>query len=122
MFKKLFSIMVLMISVLSVNLLTGFITDHIIHYKLDLNPYKFTALAMLVLVFILVPAYSFLSEKIEILVARILLSGSNSFGRTFGLLISFALIFSILFAIYLNEWFSINLIREAQKLLVPQAL
>jgi hypothetical protein len=112
MFKKLFSVMVLMISVLIVNLLTGFITNYIIHYKLDLNPYKFTALAMLGLVFILVPAYSFMSNKIEILVARVLLSGSNSFGKTFGLLISFALIFSILFAIYLDQWFNINLIQE----------
>lgn len=108
-----------MITVLSVNLLTGFITDEIIHYKLDLNPYKFTGLAMLVLVFILVPAYSFMSDKIEILVARLLLSGSNSFGKTFGLLISFALIFGILFAIYLNQWFHINLVREMQNKLIP---
>ena len=102
--------MVLMISVLTVNLLTGFITEHIIHYKLDLNPYKFTAVGMLVLVFILVPAYSFMSGKIEILVARVLLSGSNSFGRIFGLLLSFTLISSVLFAIYLHQWFNINLL------------
>jgi hypothetical protein len=111
MFKKLFSVMVLMISVLTVNLLTGFITDHIVHYRLDLNPYKFTALAMLVLVFILVPAYSFMSGKIELLVARILLSGSNSFGRTMGLLLSFGIIFSILFSIYLYQWFGINILN-----------
>lgn len=103
--------MVLMISVLTVNLLTGFITERIVHYRLDLNPYKFTALAMLVLVFILVPAYSFMSTKIEILVARILLSGSNSFGRTLGLLLSFGIVFSILFAIYLYQWFGINLLN-----------
>lgn len=118
MFKRLFSLMVLMISVLVVNLLTGFITDHIIHYKLDLDPYKFTALSMLVLVFILVPAYSFMSSKIEILVARVLLSGSNSFGRTFGLLLSFALIFSLLFSIYLYQWFGINILEEIKKMLV----
>ena len=110
MFKKLFSILVLMITVLTVNLLTGFITEHIIHYKIDLNPYKFTALAMLGLVFILVPAYRYMSTRIEIIVARVLLSGSNSFGRTFGLLISFAVVFSILFAIYLYEWFDINIL------------
>jgi hypothetical protein len=117
MFKKIFSVMVLMISVLVVNLLTGYITEHIIHYKLDLNPYKFTALAMLVLVFILVPAYSFMSSKIEILVARVLLSGSNSFGRIFGLLLSFTLIFGILFSIYLHQWFHINIIDQAQSIL-----
>ena len=52
---------------------------------------------MLTLVFILVPAYSYMSSKVEIVVARVLVSGSNSFGKTIGLLFSFALIFGILF-------------------------
>ena len=39
--------MVLMISVLTLNLLTGFITNYIINYKTDINPYKFTGIAML---------------------------------------------------------------------------
>lgn len=103
--------MVLMISVLTVNLLTGFITDRIVHYNLGINPFKFTAIAMLALVFILVPAYSYMSVKIEILVAKILLSGSNSFGKTIGLLLSFCIVFSILFAVYLHQWFEINLLE-----------
>ena len=118
MYKKLFNVMVLMISVLTVNLLTGFITNYIIHYRIALNPYKFTAIAMLALVFILVPAYSYLSTQVELLVARVLVSGSNSFGKIIGLLLSFALIFSILFGIYLYQWFGINLLAVAkQKLL-----
>jgi hypothetical protein len=104
--------MVLMITVLTVNLLTGYITDNIIHYKLELNPYKFTAIAMLVLVFILVPAYSYLNARVELLVAKVLLSGSNSFGKILGLLVSFALIFAVLFAIYLHDWFQINILTE----------
>jgi hypothetical protein len=112
MYKKLFNVMVLMISVLIIDILTSYITDYIVHYKLELNPFKFTAIAMLTLVFILVPAYSFIGSRIEILVARILMRGSNSFGKTIGLLLSFAIIFSILFAIYLHQWFHINLITE----------
>jgi type II secretory pathway component PulF len=103
--------MVLMISVLTLNLLTGFITDYIIHYKIDLNPYKFTAIAMLALVFILVPAFSYMKPKVEVLVARVLVSGSNSFGKNLGLLLSFAIIFIILFTIYLQQWFDINLLQ-----------
>lgn len=102
--------MVLMISVLTVNLLTGYITDYITHYKVDLNPFKFTAIAMLVLVFILVPAYSYLGSQVELLVARVLVKGSSSFGKILGLLLSFALIFSILYAIYLQQLFHINLL------------
>lgn len=109
MYKKLFNLMVLMISVLTVNLLTGFITDYIIHARIALSAYKFTAFAMLALVFILVPAYSYLGTRIELLVARVLVSGSSSFGKITGLLLSFAVIFSILFAIYLYQWFGINL-------------
>lgn len=110
MYKKLFNVMVLMITVLTVNLLTGWITDYIIHYKLSINPYKFTAIAMLALVFILVPAYSYLGKQVEYLIAKVLLSGSNSFGKIMGLLLSFAAIFSVLFVIYLKEWFHINLL------------
>lgn len=101
--------MVLMISVLLLNLLTGNITDYIIHYHTEIDPYKFTAIAMLALVFILVPAYSYMSSRIELLVAKVLVSGSNSFGKTLGLLLSFALIFAILFVIYLHQWFHINI-------------
>lgn len=100
--------MVLMISVLTVNLLTGWITDYIVHYKLGINPYKFTAIAMLALVFILVPAYAYLNKQVEYLIAKVLLSGSNSFGKVMGLLLSFALIFGVLFILYLREWFHIN--------------
>jgi hypothetical protein len=110
--------MVLMISVLTVNLLTGFITDRIVHSRIDLNPFKFTAIAMLVLVFILVPAYSYMSSKIEVLVAKVLISGSNSFGKTFGLLISFSAVFSVLFAIYLYQWFNINIITYFSNVLL----
>jgi hypothetical protein len=112
MYKRLFNIMVMMISVLTLNLLTGRITDYIVHYKLDINPFKFTAIAMLTLVFILVPAYSYMKTRVEILVARILVSGNNSFGKTLGLMISFAIIFSFLFAIYLQQWFNISLLHE----------
>jgi hypothetical protein len=112
MYKKLFNLMVLMISVLTLNLLTGFITDYIVHYKTNINPFKFTAIAMLTLVFILVPAFSYMNLRIEKIVAKLLVSGSNSFGKTVGLLISFATIFGILFAIYIHEWFQINLLYE----------
>lgn len=106
--------MVLMISVLTVNLLTGYITNYIVHYQLNLNPFKFTAIIMLILVFILVPAYSYLSDKIELLAARLLAKGSNSFGKFMGLLLSFTLIFSTLYAIYLYQLFNINIIEYIQ--------
>ncbi len=109
MYKKLFNIMVLMISVLTLNLVTGFVTNYIVHYNIGINPYKFTGIAMLTLVFILVPAYSYMKPKVELLVARVLVSGSNSFGKNLGLFFSFIFIFGLLFVIYLHEWFAINL-------------
>ncbi len=102
--------MVLMITVLTVNLLTGYITDYIINYKSGIDPYKFTAIAMLALVFILVPAYTYMGNRVEIMIARLLISGSSSFGKTIGLIFSFLLVFSILFSIYLYQWFDINII------------
>ena len=106
--------MVLMISVLTLNLITGFITNYIVHYNIGINPYKFTGIAMLTLVFILVPAYSYMKPKVELLVARVLVSGSNSFGKNLGLLFVFAIIFGILFVIYLYQWFDISLFQFLQ--------
>ncbi|MGZ4035542.1 MAG: hypothetical protein ACXVP4_11800, partial [Bacteroidia bacterium] len=60
----------------------------------------------------------YMSGKIELLVARVLVSGSNSFGKNIGLLLSFALIFIILFAIYLHQWFNINLLQEIKNKLL----
>ena len=54
MYKKLFNLMVLMISVLTLNLITGFVTDYIVHYDIGINPYKFTGIAMLTLVFMVI--------------------------------------------------------------------
>ena len=108
--------MVLMISVLTVNLLTTAITTKIIHYKIDINPYKFTAIAMVALVFILVPAYRYMGSKIEVAIARILLSGTHSLGKTIGLLFSFTLVFGILFLIYLHHWFNINVFEFFESL------
>jgi hypothetical protein len=49
-----------------------------------------------------------MSPKVEVLIARVLLSGSNSFGKTVGLLLTFFFIFGILFFIYLKQWFNIT--------------
>ena len=66
---------------------------------------------MIALVFILVPSYRYMSSKIEVIVARILVSGSNSLGKTIGLLFSFTVVFGILFLIYLDHWFNINVLE-----------
>ena len=100
--------MVLMISVLIIQLLTGYITNRIIHYETGLSPFKVTAIAMVALVFVLVPSYRYMHSKVEVMVARILLSGSNSLGKTVGLIFSFAIDFGTLFLIYLYHWFNIN--------------
>lgn len=109
-----------MISVLTLNLLTGYITDYIVHYKTGIDPIKYTAIAILTLVFILVPAFSYLNSRVETLAAKILIYGSNSFGKTMGLLLTFAILFSILFAIYIDQWFNISLLHEIRiRLLNP---
>jgi hypothetical protein len=115
MYRKIFNLMVLTISVLTINLLTDCITSYIIHYKVGLNPFKFTGIIMIVLVFILVPAYSYLGNQVEVLVARVLVKGSNSFGKIIGLLFSFTFIFSVLYAIYLHQLFHINLVEYIGK-------
>lgn len=104
--------MVLILSVLILNLLSDLISNYVIHAQLGIDPFRFTLIGMLALVFLLLPAFKILNAKIELLTARMLASGSNSFGKFLGLLLSFTLLFGLLFLIYLYHWFGISVFQQ----------
>ncbi|NJO68738.1 MAG: hypothetical protein HC830_05175 [Bacteroidetes bacterium] len=68
--RKFFGFCVLVITVLVVNLLTGYITDYLLNYKGATNPLKFTAIGMVILVLILYPAFKFLDELVTSLAKK----------------------------------------------------
>lgn len=106
--KSLFSFCVLVITVLIVNLLTGFITDYLMNYRGMTNPLKFTAIGMLVLVVILYPAFKFLDKWVSQMAKKVMSKGHHMFGKVLGTIVIFALLAFVLYCIYAHVWFHIN--------------
>lgn len=106
--KKLFSFCVMIVTILIVNLLTGYITDYLMNYRGVTNPLKFTAIGMIVLVLILYPAFKFLDEMITIMAQRVMSKGHHMFGKVIGTILVFATVIFVLYCVYANQWFGIS--------------
>jgi hypothetical protein len=106
--KNFFSFCVLVITVLVVNLLTGYITDYLMNYKGITNPLKFTAIGMGILVIILSPAFKFLDEMVSTLAKKVMSKGHHMFGKILGTVMVFSMLLFILYCIYAKQWYGIN--------------
>lgn len=106
--RRVFSFCVLVVTILVVNLLTGYITDYLMNYKGMTNPLKFTAIGMGALVLILYPAFKFLDELVVTMAKRMMSKGHHMFGKVLGTIIVFAIVMFFLYCVYANLWFGIN--------------
>lgn len=109
--RRIFNFFVLVITILLVNLLTTFIADYLMEYKGNINPLKFTAIGMGIIVIIFYPAFEYLNGIVEKFTTRFLKKGNNLFGRTLGVYITFIALLFILYSIYAHIWFNVNVIR-----------
>lgn len=78
------------------------------HYKRITNPFKFTAIGMLVLIAVFYPLFGFMDGKVKDITKRLVNKGRNVFGKTFGILFVFSLLLFFIYCIYARLWFSIN--------------
>ncbi len=106
--RRVFNFFVLAITILLVNLLTTFIADYLMEYKGGINPLKFTAIGMGVIVVVFYPAFEYLNGIVEKFTTRFLKKGDNLFGRTLGVYITFLTLLFILYCIYAHIWFNVN--------------
>jgi hypothetical protein len=107
--SKIYNFLLLTVTILIMNLLTGYITDAFLNHKNFTNPYKFTALGMLILVAFFYPLFEILNKKLLVLITSLLKKGKHYFGKTIGVLAIFCLLLAILYCIYSSLWFEINI-------------
>jgi hypothetical protein len=107
--KKIINFCILAITILTVNLLTGYITDYFLRYKHITNPFKFTAIGMLILVAVFYPVFEFIENKVEGITKELIKKGNNAFGKILGVILVFALLLSVLYCIYAKLWFHLNI-------------
>jgi len=104
-YKKLVNFFIFIISILSVNLITTYLTDWLFQYRFTAHPAKATLIGMGAVVFILYPAFNWLDEISEKFTKKFFKAGKNTGGRFFGLLFAFIIALTVLFLFYIHLWF-----------------
>jgi hypothetical protein len=109
--RRFINFYILAVTILTVNLLTGFITEYFLHYKNITNPLKFTAIGMIILVAVFYPVFGYIESKVEEITRKLIKKGKNKFGKTLGFIFVFSVLIFVLYSIYARLWFNINIPR-----------
>jgi hypothetical protein len=107
-YRKFVNLLIFIISILAVNLVTTHISDQIIGYMHDMQPWKATLIGMMLMVFVLYPAYNWLDDLSEKLTKQVFTAGKNAGGKFLGLLWAFSVALGVLFCFYLHLWFHLK--------------
>jgi len=111
MYRKVFKFAVMTITILTANLLTGFIGELLIKNKQQYKPVTFTLVVMGIIVLILYPLYSHLEEWLTTFSTKIVKSGKSLGGKYLGLILVFAFCIAILAYFYARMWYNIDLLN-----------
>lgn len=107
-YRKFAGFLIFIISILTINLITTFISDYLMSYMHFTHPLKATLIGMVLMVFILYPAYNWIDKLSNVITVRIFNAGRNAGGKFLGLLWAFGVAFGILFLCYLYIWFQVK--------------
>jgi hypothetical protein len=111
MYRKIFNFAVAILTILSANLITTFITDKLISYKWEVRPLKFTLISMGIITLIFYPLFIKLQEWIDSFSRRFVKAGHSFAGKYLGLFLMFAAGLLILTYFYLKMWYHMNLFQ-----------
>lgn len=111
MYRQLFRFLVMTVTILTVNLITGAISNYMVSYRNHYKPVVFTFLGMAITVVIFYPLFVKLEDWIKNLSARAIKSGKSVGGKYAGLLLTFGAALLVLFYFYAKMWYHIDFIR-----------
>lgn len=111
MYRKLFNFSATMITLLTANLLTTFITDKMISYKWEIKPLKFTLITMALIAIVFYPLFMWLQQWIERFSRRFVKAGHSLAGKYLGLFIMFFAGLFILMCFYAKMLYGINVVK-----------
>jgi hypothetical protein len=111
MYRYLFKFIVTTLTILTANLLTGFISDYLISYKSHLRPITFTLVAMGIICIIFYPIFTKLEEWLNKFSTKIARSGKSFGGKFLGLLVIYILCLGVLTYFYAKRWYNIDVLK-----------
>ncbi len=97
------------VTVLSSYLVTGFLEDKVLSETERFRPGTATALGMAIIVLIFVPVFAFTERLTESAVHTGLQQTKRGAGRILGIVFFVLIVFTILFALYLDKWFNMSI-------------
>jgi hypothetical protein len=108
-FRHVFKAFVFILTILSVNLLTAYLDNHLSGYRGQYDALTFTLLGMTVIVIVFYPLFAWLDHGVDRLAREFLSLGNRLIGRKVGMFLAFIAGFYGLFYLYGKMWFGINL-------------
>jgi len=111
MYKYLFRFFVMIVSILTANLLTTFLSDYLVSYKNNYKPLIFTLAGMGVIVLVFYPLFVKLEDWVKSLSLKVIRSGKSIGGKYPGLILTFIICMTLLTYFYMKMWYGIDLIR-----------
>ncbi len=96
------------VTVLTSYLLTGLLEERVLSETEQFRPATATALGMAIIVLIFVPVFAFTERLTEKAVQAGLQQTKRGAGRTIGVVFFVIIVFTVLFALYLDKWFGLS--------------
>lgn len=111
MYRKIFNFTVTILTILTANLVTNYITDMLISYKWQIKPLRFTLIAMAVITLVFYPLFTMLQKWLDRLSRKFVKAGHSFAGRYLGFIVMAVLGLFILICIYAHQWYHINVLK-----------
>ena len=111
MYRYFFRFVVMTITILTANLLTGAISNYMVSYKNHYKPVIFTLIGMAVIVVVFYPLFIKLESWVKNFSVRAVKSGRSLGGRYLGLILTFLAGLVILFYFYSKMWYHIDFVE-----------
>ena len=111
MYRYFFRFVVMTLTILTANLITGAISEYMISYKSHYKSFIFTFFGMAIIVLIFYPLFVKLEGWVKGFSIKAVRSGKSFAGRYLGLFLTFLIGLLILFHFYVRMWYHINFIQ-----------
>jgi hypothetical protein len=111
MYTRIFKFAVTILTILTANLVTSYISDLLISHKYDIKPLRFTLIAMGVITIVFYPLFIKLEDWLTNLSKKFVKVGHSFAGKYLGLALMFILALCILMYFYARMWYHIDILR-----------
>lgn len=111
MYRKLFNFSATLLTLLTANLLTSWITDRLISYKWEVKPLRFTLISMGVIAIVFYPLFIWLHNWVDKISRRFVKASHGFAGKYAGLFLMVIAGLFILMCFYAHMWYGINVLK-----------